>query len=120
MNPRTLHVAEPPAQYLSRPPLVVDFSAVAGIVFAEACQEQARRHISGHALHAPHLFQCEIANVAIKKERRGEPHALLGLSEATTMGIDLHPVDPVAVAQLALRYQLSAYDASYLSGWPPT
>ena len=114
MTQRTLHVAEPPAQYLSRPPLVVDCSTVAGIVFAEAWQEQARQHISGRALHAPHLFQCEIANVAIKKERRGEPHALLGLAEAITMGIDLHPVDPVAVAHLALRYHLSAYDASYL------
>jgi predicted nucleic acid-binding protein len=111
---RSLHVAEPPAQYLSRPPLVVDCSIVAGIVFAEAWQEQARQHINGRALHAPHLFQCEIANVAIKKELRGEPHALPGLAEATTMGIDLHPVDPVAVAQLALRYQLSGYDASYL------
>ena len=30
------------------------------------------------------------------------------------VAIDLHPVDPIAVADLALRYQLSAYDAAYL------
>lgn len=112
--PRTLHVAEPPAHYLSRPPLVVDCSTVAGIVFAEAWQAQARQQIDGHALHAPHLFQCEIASVAVKKHRRGELHALPGLLEASEMAIDLHPVDPVAVADLALRYQLSAYDAAYL------
>lgn len=114
MTARTLHIAEPPAQYLARAPLVVDCSTVAGIVFLEDWEEQARQQVSGRALHAPHLLQCEIANVAVKKERRGEPHALMGLSEATAMGIDLHPVDPVAVAQLALRYQLSAYDAAYL------
>lgn len=111
---RTLHVAEPPAHYLSRPPLVVDCSTVAGVVFAEDWQEQARQSIDGRTLHAPHIFHCEIANVAVKKSRRGEPHALRGLVEASEMAIDLHPVDPVAVAELALRYQLSAYDACYL------
>lgn len=110
----TLHVAKPPAQYLSRPPLVVDCSTVAGVVFAEDWQEQARQSIDGRTLHAPHIFHCEITNVAVKKSRRGEPHALRGLAEASEMAIDLHPVDPVAVADLALRYQLSAYDASYL------
>jgi predicted nucleic acid-binding protein len=110
----TLYLAEPPAHYLSRPPLVVDCSTVAGIVFSEAWQSQARQQIDGRALHAPHLFHCEIASVAVKKHRRGEPHALRGLFEASEMAIDLHPVDPVAVAELALRYQLSAYDAAYL------
>ena len=113
-QPHILHVAEPPAHYLSRPPLVVDCSTVAGIVFAEAWQGQASQQIEGRALHAPHLFHCEIANVAVKKARRGEPHALPGLVEASEMAIDLHPVDPVAVAELALRYTLSAYDAAYL------
>ena len=110
----TLHVAEPPAHYLSRPPLVVDCSTVAGVVFAEDWQEEARQSIAGRTLHAPHIFHCEMANVAVKKNRRGEPHALRGLAEASEMAIDLHPVDPVAVADLALRYQLSACDASYL------
>jgi predicted nucleic acid-binding protein len=110
----TLYLAEPLAHYLSRPPLVVDCSTVAGIVFAESWQPQARQQIEGRSLHAPHLFHCEIASVAVKKHRRGEPHALRGLLEASEMAIDLHPVDPVAVAELALRYQLSAYDAAYL------
>ena len=70
--------------------------------------------IQGRTLHAPHIFHCEIANVAVKKNRRGEPHALAGLVEASEMAIDLHPVDPVGVAELALRYQLSACDAAYL------
>ena len=83
-------------------------------MFAEAWQAQARQQIEGRALHAPHLFHCEIASVAVKKHRRGEPHALGGLLEASEMAIDLHSVDPAAVAELALRYQLSACDAAYL------
>lgn len=110
----TLHLAEPPAHYLSRPPLVVDCSTVAGIVFAETWQAQARQLIDGRSLHAPHLFHCEIASMAVKKHRHGEPHALRGLVAASEMAIDLHPVDPAAVAELALRYQLSAYAAAYL------
>jgi hypothetical protein len=52
-------------------------------------------------LHAPHLLHCEIANVALKKHRRGETHALSGLAEAAGMVIDLHPIDPLATTDLA-------------------
>ena len=110
----TLYVAEPPAQYLSRLPLVLDCSALAGIVFREAWLEQAQQRIEGRALHAPNLLQAEIANVAVKKQRRGEAHAADGLAQAAAMEIDLHRIDVQAVAELALRYKLSAYDAAYL------
>ena len=46
--------------------------------------------------------------------RRGEAHAQAGLVEAAGMDITLHRIDVVAVADLAIRYQLSAYDAAYL------
>lgn len=111
---RTLYIAEPPPQYLARPPLVVDCSAIAGIVFGEPWQESARARIEGRTLHAPHLLHCEIANVALKKQRRGEAHAMAGLADAISMSISLHPIDALAVAALAERYQLSAYDAAYL------
>jgi predicted nucleic acid-binding protein len=109
-----LHIAEPPAQYLRRPPLVVDCSALAGIFFGEDWQEEARSRISGYTLHAPHLIHCEIASVAVKKQRRGEPHAAQALAQAAAIEINLHPIDPQPVAALALQYSLTAYDAAYL------
>jgi predicted nucleic acid-binding protein len=114
MQAPTLHVAEPPAQYLLRPPLVVDCSCLAGFVFGEDWKDLARQQLDGRTLHAPHLLQTEIASVAVKKLRRGELHAREGLAEAAMMEIELHPVNVQAVADLAMRYQLSAYDASYL------
>lgn len=113
MNP-TLYVAEPPPQYLVNPPIVVDCSAVAGIVFQESWADQAQARIGGRTLHAPTLLQAEIANVAVKKLRRGEAHAQAGLVVAAGMDITLHRIDVVAVADLAIRYNLSAYDAAYL------
>ena len=111
---RAFYVAEPPTQYLSRLPLVLDCSALAGIVFRETWLEQAQQRIEGRSLHAPNLLQAEIANVAVKKQRRGETHAADGLAQAAAMEIDLHRIDVQAVAELALRYKLTAYDAAYL------
>ena len=56
----------------------------------------------------------EIASVAVKKQRRGEGHAASGLAEAARLDVTLHRMDVQAVAALALQYNLSAYDASYL------
>lgn len=109
-----LHVAEPPAQYRLRAPLVIDCSALAGIVFREAWQDQARQRIEGCSLHAPHLLEAELCSVAVKKLRRGEAHAADGLAAASEMAIDLYRIEPQAVAALAIQYRLSAYDASYL------
>lgn len=110
----TLYVAEPPAQYLKRPPLVVDCSALAGVVFQESWKEEAQLRIGGHSLHAPSLLQVEITSVAVKKLRRGEAHASDGLAQVQDMTIELHEIDIQTVCALALRYQLSAYDAAYL------
>lgn len=110
----TLYVAEPPALYLVRPPLVVDCSALAGIVFQESWQQKAQQSIAGHALHAPGLLPYEITSVTVKKLRRGETHAADGLAQFMDMDIELHEIDVQAVCALATQYQLSAYDAAYL------
>ena len=110
----TFHVAEPPAQYLLRPPLVVDCSTLASLVFREPWWADALARIEGRELHAPNILQAEIANVTVKKLRRGETHAAEGLAQAVAMEIDLHRLDAEAVAALAQRYHLSAYDAAYL------
>jgi predicted nucleic acid-binding protein len=108
-----LHVAEPPAHY--RPPLVVDCSVVAGTVFSEPWQADADAQLTGRDLHAPYLLQCEIASVAVKKARAGlAALAADGVQHAAEMAIELHRIEEGAVAALAQRYQLSAYDAAYL------
>ncbi len=110
-----LFVAEPPSHYLVRPPLVLDCSTLAGLIFEEDWQAQALQRIEGCSLKAPHLLQVEIASVALKKHRRGGADiALSGLTMFASMDIELFEVDAMDVFELAKRYQLSAYDAAYL------
>jgi len=110
-----LHVAEPPAQYLPRPPMVVDCSALAGVLFQEPWMDQALQRLSAHRLYAPHLLQVEICSVAVKKARRGAAQAAAaGLAQWHSVAVELTDFDVHQTFALAQRYQLSAYDASYL------
>ena len=112
---RTFYVAEPPVQYLARPPVVVDCSALAGILFEEPWQALAAEKINGCALNAPFLLQVEITSVAAKKHKQGlETLAVSGLVRYDALDIALHRIQPTHVLALALRYKLSAYDAAYL------
>lgn len=110
-----LFVVEPPQHYLVRPPLVLDCSTLAGLIFEEDWQAQALQKIEGCSLKAPYLLDVEITSVALKKHRRGGPDiALSGLARYASMDIELFEVSAIDVFELAKRYQLSAYDASYL------
>lgn len=112
---RQLFVAEPPAQFLVLPPLVVDCSTLAGLLFQEDWYPQAWDQIRGKSLHAPALLPIEIASVALKKHKLGRPDvAADGLAQFEAMGIELHAIEPSAVMGLCIQYQLSAYDACYL------
>ncbi len=113
---QTLYVAEPPANYLVRPPLVVDCSVLSAALFEEASRDQAIELLAGKNWHAPYLLDYEIASVAQKKARLGVPATLIAQALYDYMGhaIDRHPTDPQAQYELAQRYQLSAYDAAYL------
>lgn len=109
------YVAEPPAHYLVQPPLVVDCSVVAGRIFQEVWKAQAQEAMDGRTLHAPHLLNLEIASVALKKHRQGHAEMVQdGLAAFAQLRITLHAVSPVQALDLAVRYQLSAYDAAYL------
>ena len=113
--PRVLHIAEPPAAYLVRRPLVVDCSVISGLVFNEHWQALASERVADRALHAPYLLQAEMASVAAKKSRQAQQQAALeGLLLFQSMDISLHPIRAIEVVSLALRYQLSGYDAAYL------
>ena len=53
-----LFVAEPPQHYLVRPPLVLDCSTLAGLVFEEDWRREALQKIEGQSLNAPFLLSC--------------------------------------------------------------
>jgi predicted nucleic acid-binding protein len=114
-TPYRLHVAEPPVQYIARPLIVVDCSALAGMLFEEPWQAQAREKIYGRTLNAPFLLEIEIASVALKKHKQGL-HELVaeGLASFKALKVALHQIQPADVLALAVQYKLSAYDASYL------
>jgi len=112
-----LHVAEPPAAYGMRPPMVVDASVLAAALFGEERHALAVTTLTVRALAAPHLLDCEIASVALKKQRREAlPEDTIGRALQLYAALDIarHPVDASAVLALAQRYALSAYDAAYL------
>jgi len=99
-----------------RPPLVVDCSVLSASLFEEEARDKALSLLSGKTLHAPYLLDHEIISVALKKGRLGWPQAVitLALSDYAQHDIELHRTAAEAQHQLALRYQLSAYDAAYL------
>lgn len=114
-TPPVLRIAEPPAQYLQRPPIVVDCSALAGVLFQEAWQHEAQARLSGRSLFAPFLLQAEVCSVALKKAHQGAAVAAAeGLAQWQDFGIELLRIDIAETFALAQRYQLSAYDAAYL------
>jgi predicted nucleic acid-binding protein len=112
---RVLFVAEPRAVYMSRPSVVTDCSVIAGFVFREPSMALANAKMDGRDLKAPYLLTSEIISVAVKKHRQGFAElAEQGLGVFQSLSIELAAVNPLQVLALALRYKLTAYDASYL------
>ena len=114
--PRGPFIAEPPAHYRVRPPLVVDCSVVAAYLFDEPQRDAAREIMSASTLFAPFLLDAEMVSVALRKSRAGlSDAATLGLADYAVMPLERRAVDVAAQMQIALRYELSAYDAAYLA-----
>jgi predicted nucleic acid-binding protein len=113
---RKLYVAEPPLTYQVRPPIVVDCSAVCGILFDEPWRAEAISRIAARTLYAPHLLDHEIVSVALKKHRQNwSRESIAGaLEDYGQFQIELRDTDAAGQLELALRYKLSAYDAAYL------
>ena len=116
MTPRTLYVAEPRAVWLARPPVVVDCSVLAALLFAEPQADDAAALLRQRAVHAPSLLPYELASVARKKQRAGASALEIdtALTDFAQQRIELHPVPPAAVIALAAPHGLSTYDAAYL------
>lgn len=109
-----LIVAEP-QRFYGMPPVVVDCSVLAALLFDEPGRDTAAQALADHTLHAPWLLDVEIASVACKKAEAGmEDLARQGLGDYVALALKRHPADPRAVLELARSFQLSAYDAAYL------
>jgi predicted nucleic acid-binding protein len=110
-----LIVAEASGRYAARAPLIADCSVLAAVLFDEPNRDVALQALAGKDLFAPELIADEIVSVAIKKSRHGLDdvvrQALIDFTELelTRCRTDLH-----AQWRLALKFELSAYDAAYL------
>ncbi len=112
---RELFVAEPLKTYNTLPPIVVDCSLLAAILFNEPSQGDALKLLSGKSLHAPDLIDHEVVSVAVKKSEV-KAHDLIqrGVNAFAKLRLARHSIDHQAQFELALNHGISAYDAAYL------
>ncbi len=110
-----LIIAEPQPRYDTLPPLVVDCSVIAALVFNEAGSNEAQKVMEGKALYAPWLIDHELISVTLKKLDAGlsdiAHDGLLAFSRFPIIKSATNLLDQVEIAQ---RHSLSAYDAAYL------
>lgn len=112
---RQLYVADPAEHYNTYPPIVVDCSLLAAILFNEPSHAEALRLISGRSLHAPNLIDNEMISVAVKKSQANPSEAVAkGLAGFGRLRLTRHAIDHHAQFELAVRQNISAYDAAYL------
>jgi predicted nucleic acid-binding protein len=110
-----LIVAEVRGRYAARPPLVVDCSVIAAVLFDETNRDVATQALSGKELYAPELLADELVSVAVRKARSGlQDVAKQGLDDFAELELTRCRTDVRAQSRLALEYELSAYDAAYL------
>ena len=111
-----LYVAQRGHQRVVRPPMVVDCSAICGILFDEPWRAEAMSRIAGKTLYAPYLLDHEVMSVTLKKHRQqwSRESIAAALRDYDQYQIELRETDLAAQLDLALRYQLSSYDAAYL------
>lgn len=112
---RELFIAEPAKTYNTLPPIVVDCSLLAAILFNEPTRGEALKLLSGKSLHAPSLIDHEITSVAVKKsEAEARDLVRIGLAGFRKLRLARHRIDHQAQFELALSQKISAYDAAYL------
>ena len=112
---RELFVAEPLKTYNTLPPIVVDCSLLAAILFNEPSQGDALKLLSGKSLHAPNLIDHEVVSVAVKKSQaKARDLIQRGLNAFRKLRLVRHSIDHQAQFELALNLEISAYDAAYL------
>ena len=112
-----LYFTEPPSAHGARPPIVVDASVIAVIVFAEPELDLAHARLRGYTPIAPTLLDFEIANATTARLRRRAirtDEANLAMLDFLELPIERAEIDAAALPVLADRFGLTAYDAAYL------
>jgi predicted nucleic acid-binding protein len=111
----SLYLAAPAARYTRYPPLVVDCSVLAAVLFDEEDREVAALAMAGKELFAPDLLDHEFVSVALKKSSVGlVAAARTALLDLAQLRLTRRAVNAVAQFDLAARLKLTAYDAAYL------
>lgn len=111
----TLLVAEPAAPYAGRPPLVVDCSVVAALLFYEPARDVAADALRGKDLYAPELLDHEFVNVAVRKSRLGLGEvAETALGHFAQLRLARCRVEVAGQFRIAVQHELTGYDAAYL------
>ncbi len=110
-----LFVAEPAKTYDKLPPIVVDCSLLAAILFNEPSRDEALELLDEKSLHAPNLIDHELISVAVKKhEANGGDSIVNGLISLRKLKLERYSIDHQSQFELAISQKLSAYDAAYL------
>jgi predicted nucleic acid-binding protein len=110
-----LIIAEARGRYAARPPIVVDCSVVAAVLFDEPNREEAAQALGGKDLLAPELLADELVSVAMRKSRQGlDDLARHALADFVDLDLTRCRCDVQGLWRLALEHDLSAYDAAYL------
>lgn len=112
---KRLIVAEPPPGFRANPPLTVDCSVIAALLFAEPRADEAQAMIANRNLHAPTLIDYEIVKVAARKASVAYGSQVeTALGYFSSLDVDVHPIDPAQTLALSREYSISACDATYL------
>jgi predicted nucleic acid-binding protein len=110
-----LIVAEVRGRYAARTPLVVDCSVLAAVLFDELKRDEAAHALAGKELFAPELIADEFVSVALTKTRHGLGDAAQrALADFADLELTRCRPDVGAQWRLAVKYEISAYDAAYL------
>lgn len=115
MGNTPLFISEPAGQYTRYPPLVVDCSVLATMLFDEPDREAALLAMAGKELFVPDLLDHELVSVALKKSSHGmQKAAEQALQDLSDLRLTRCAVDSASQFELARRMKLTAYDAAYL------
>ena len=115
MPAEPLYLAEPGGRYTRYPPLVVDCSVLAAVLFDEPQREAAALAMAGKELFAPDLIDHEMVSVALKKAASGLAGvARRGLVDLGDLRLTRCAVEAQAQFDLASQLEMTAYDAAYL------
>ena len=99
--------------------LVVDASAAIELLLSTPLGRQVAREIGlEHTLHAPDLLGVEIVSVLRRLIAAGEIDATIAervLADLAALGVETYEHAPLLERMLALRKNLSSYDAAYVA-----